>query len=80
VVAVSLGQPERAVRLHGAADALREASGTPLPPLNFRSYGRVLDALRSELGAVAFDAAWLDGRSMSSDQAIAYALEGVQPA
>jgi predicted ATPase len=74
------GQPLRAARLLGAAEALREASGTPLPPYPFRSYERVLADLKSALGPASFDVAWAEGRAMTADQAIAYALEGVQPA
>jgi non-specific serine/threonine protein kinase len=73
------GQPERAVRLLGAAEVLRESSGTPIPPYPFSAYERALAALQSALGPTSFAAAWSEGRAMNTDQALAYALQGVPP-
>jgi non-specific serine/threonine protein kinase len=78
--AAAKGQPERAARLLGAAEVIREASGTPLPPYPFNTYQRGLADLKSMLGLPSFDAAWAEGRAMNTDQALAYALEGVPPA
>ncbi|MFQ5796796.1 MAG: BTAD domain-containing putative transcriptional regulator, partial [Candidatus Bipolaricaulia bacterium] len=75
-VAGANGQPERAARLFGAAEALREAIGFPLPP-SYRAdyYDRNVAAVRTKLGEEAFAMAWAEGRAMTLEQAIAYALK-----
>ncbi|HZT42939.1 MAG TPA: tetratricopeptide repeat protein [Chthonomonadaceae bacterium] len=73
-MAVAQEQPERAVQLWGAAEALREAMGTPLPPLEREKYDKKLDAAQKALGAERFAAAWEAGRAMTQEQAAAYAL------
>ncbi|HLK60521.1 MAG TPA: tetratricopeptide repeat protein [Chthonomonadaceae bacterium] len=65
---------ERAARLWGAAEQLREEMGSPLPPKNQDEYARHLTAARRTLGEEAFSAAWAEGRAMTLEQAIAYAL------
>ena len=72
------GQPERAVALWGAAEALREAIGSPLPSNERQEYDRTLAAVREALGEEAFAAAWQQGRAMPIEQAITYALEDTQ--
>lgn len=73
-VAVAQRRPERAVRLFGAAEALRGAIGAPRPP-GFRSYcERDLAAARDSLDEAAFENTWEEGRIMSPEQAIEYAL------
>jgi predicted ATPase/DNA-binding SARP family transcriptional activator len=73
-VAAAQGQPERAARLFGAAKALREEIGVPLLPSDRTDYDRDVAAARAALGEEAFTAAWAEGRAMSLNQAIAYAL------
>ncbi len=68
-------QPQRAVRLYGASDGLRTAIGVPLPPDRRDEVDQDLAALRATLGEVAFDSAWSQGRAMSWEQAIEYALQ-----
>ena len=71
------GNPaERAVRLFGAAEALREAASTPLPPYRRAEVDRDLATARAKLDEPAFVAAWESGRSMTMERAAAYALEG----
>ncbi len=70
----TLGQWERAARLSGAAEALREAIGTPVPPVDRAEYERNLTAMRAQMDEKAFAAAWAEGRSMTLEQATAYAL------
>jgi len=65
---------ERSARLLGAALALREAAGTPLPLAERSDHERLIDVVRGALSPVAFAAVWDQGRSMSLDQAVAYAL------
>jgi tetratricopeptide (TPR) repeat protein len=73
---VAQGEPIRAVRLWGAADALREAIGTPIPPVCRADYDRSVAAGRAQLGEKAFAAAWAKGRMMTLDQV----LSGGEPA
>jgi non-specific serine/threonine protein kinase len=69
------GQPERAARLHGAASALRETIGAPLSPLDEGVHGRDLTSARETLGD-AWLPAWEEGKTMTVDQAIEYAMDG----
>jgi len=73
------GHAERAARLFGADDALRERIGCLVFPLWQAEHERWLAAARAGLGDAAFDAAWSDGRAMSLEQAIDYALEAAGP-
>lgn len=63
----------RAVRLLGAAEAMRDAVGAPLPPVERASYTRSIDAARASLGRESFNRAWSEGRGMSPEQALALA-------
>ncbi len=70
------GQPARAARLWGAVEALREAIGhlpTTLERARYDHEG-YLAAARAGLDEASFDAAWSEGRAMSPEQAIEYAL------
>ena len=70
--------PERAARLWGATDALREQIGVPLPPNNREVYERKVAAARLALGENVFSSAWSEGRAMTWEQAVEYAMkEGV---
>ncbi|MBI3659129.1 tetratricopeptide repeat protein [Candidatus Acetothermia bacterium] len=67
--------PGRAARLFGAAEALREAIGAPLPPSDRTDYDRQVAATRAKLGDETFAAAWTQGRAMTLEQAVEYALK-----
>ena len=66
--------PERAARLWGAAEALREEIGSPLAPNDREAYEREVAQARQVLGEAAFAAAWEEGRAMTMEQAVEYAL------
>ncbi|MGH3144983.1 MAG: LuxR C-terminal-related transcriptional regulator, partial [Rubrobacter sp.] len=70
------GNPVRAARLWGAAEALREQMGMSLSRFELAesSHERDLSSVRSTLSEASFDAAWTEGRAMSLEQAIEYAL------
>lgn len=75
---VAAGQelPARAARLWGVAEDLSEAYGVAVSSL-VRFYTRYEDYLtttRSQLDEGAFAAAWAEGRAMSFEQAVEYAL------
>jgi hypothetical protein len=66
---------ERAARLFGATTAMRELSGTVETAGSFRVvYERDEAEARTALGDEAFAAAWADGRAMSLEDAVAFAL------
>lgn len=67
------GRAERAVRLLGAAEALREASGDMLPAERV-DYDATVAALRATLPADLFAAAWSAGRSLDMNAAVEYAV------
>ena len=73
-VATARSDPGEAARLFGAAEALREALKTPLPPSERESYEvRVLDA-RTKLDGTEFAVAWSVGRQMNLEEAVKHAL------
>src|SRR5216683_2022066 len=60
-----------AARLWGAAEALREAIGAPIPPVYRAAYERAVAATRVSLGENTFAATWAEGRTMTPEQALA---------
>lgn len=72
--AVAQARFERATRLFGAAKQLREVIGVPLPPSELSQHTRSVEKARVALGEDAFAAAWVEGRAMTVEQAVAYAL------
>jgi non-specific serine/threonine protein kinase len=70
----ALRQPERAARLFGAAERLREATGSPAWPANASDVARGIDSVRQALDPVAFARAWGDGRRWAVEQAVSQAL------
>jgi tetratricopeptide (TPR) repeat protein len=73
-VAAAQGYPERSARLFGAADALFDTVGIVVEPVGRAEYDRNTTVARTQLGEDAFASAWEAGRTMSLEQAIAYAL------
>jgi predicted ATPase/DNA-binding SARP family transcriptional activator len=68
------GQFERAVRLLGAAEALCASLGRTLPIGLAAEYKRTVEAAHAALSEEAFAAIWEEGRSLTLEQAVAYAL------
>jgi DNA-binding NarL/FixJ family response regulator len=67
-VAAAQGEPVRAVWFMSAAQALREAIGTPLPSFSQAMHEFTITSVRMQLGEHAFDAAWAEGRTMAPEQ------------
>jgi tetratricopeptide (TPR) repeat protein len=67
-VANAREQSGLAARLFGAAEALREASGTPLPASGRTDYERTVAVVRSRLAENAFLTCWAEGRAMTPEQ------------
>lgn len=74
-VAATEGRPERAVRLAGAAAALRTVAARTIPAARVAEREARLEPARRALSAETAAAAWAEGAAMSLEQAIAYALE-----
>jgi predicted ATPase/class 3 adenylate cyclase len=66
--------PERAARLLGAAEALRELIDAPMLDNEREEYDAELALLKQELDPVTFQKAWHAGSVMEVDQAVDYAL------
>jgi non-specific serine/threonine protein kinase len=69
------GQPERAARLWGAWEAALERIGAFPQPADKPEFDRISAAVRAQLDEATFEAAWAEGRKMTLEQAVAYALE-----
>lgn len=67
------GRSDRAARLFGAAEAIREASHQPMAFDEVAEFGDFVERTRSGLPADAFAAAWTAGRSMAMADAVALA-------
>jgi hypothetical protein len=74
-LAAQKGQAERALRLVGAAIVLHESIGARLPPAEQERLESMLEAARQSLGEEAAEAALAEGKAMSFEQAIDYALQ-----
>jgi predicted ATPase/DNA-binding CsgD family transcriptional regulator len=70
-LAVVQGSPGLAARRWGAARALREQAGTPLPAMWRADYDRAVAAARAALGEQAFSACWAEGHASSVEQVLA---------
>src|SRR2546421_6298260 len=70
MVVSAQGEPGWAARLWGAAEVLHETIGEPLSPVEQASYESAITNAHRRLGERAFAAAWAEGRTMTSDQAL----------
>jgi tetratricopeptide (TPR) repeat protein len=74
-LAEATGQAERAAWLGGASVGVLESSDEQLEHASDAEYWPDIVALRTRLEAAGLAAAWADGRAMTLEQAVAYALE-----
>jgi tetratricopeptide (TPR) repeat protein len=74
-VAAATAAPRRAARLWGATDALRNEIGNVRSVDESLAYERGVKPLRAILVGEAFDQAWNEGRAMTLDDAVRYALD-----
>ena len=68
-------QPERAARLWASAAALRELIGCSMLPGEAELFDQQVAQARAATSEEAFAAAWAEGRVITMQDAIAYALE-----
>ncbi len=64
----------RSARIFGAAEKLRETLAAPVFPFQRRFNERGLAALHVQLDKASLAAAWAEGRAMTLEQAVEYAL------
>jgi predicted ATPase/DNA-binding CsgD family transcriptional regulator/transcriptional regulator with XRE-family HTH domain len=76
-VAIDAGQAERAARLLAVLGRLHDMTGMPFVSLSAADSS--VATVRARLGEAAFATAWAEGRSMSLEQAVAYALVPTEP-
>jgi tetratricopeptide (TPR) repeat protein len=69
------GEAAAGTRLLGAAEALREETGTPLAPAERRIYEQRVTEARRRLDGSTFAAEWARGRAMKLEEVIAFALD-----
>ncbi|HEX8917264.1 MAG TPA: tetratricopeptide repeat protein [Chloroflexota bacterium] len=69
-VLAGMGQPERAAELFGAADAMRQTTGTAIWPANVADYERGLQNMRSRIDEGALAARWAAGRAQRLEQVL----------
>jgi predicted ATPase/DNA-binding SARP family transcriptional activator len=72
-VAGAARQFVRAARLMGAAEALRQAIGSPLEPALTAEHQAAVAALQAALGESTLARAWAEGRALTVDQVVALA-------
>jgi len=78
MVVAARGQPLRAARLWGAAEALREMTDEWRWQSYQHAYDRALTEARAQVAAADWTMAWAAGRALTVAQAIAEALEDPQ--
>ena len=74
-VAIAEGHPERAASLIGAAEALRAKIGTSMAAYEQAEYDQQMAGLRALLNETDLSRLWAEGRAMTMEQAIQFAVE-----
>jgi non-specific serine/threonine protein kinase len=74
ILAAAQEKPERALRLVGAAQALRKSTGSPLPPVQSERIDNVVAPIMRMMGEEAAAQIIAEGRAMSVEEAVMYAL------
>jgi hypothetical protein len=69
-LAAMIGQPARSARLFSAAEKMRDAVGVKMGSNDRQEYEDHMTLLRNQMENSAFDAAWLDGQSLTIEQAV----------
>jgi predicted ATPase/class 3 adenylate cyclase len=74
-LAIADEEPKRAVKLFSAAEALREKIRSPMTDQEQVEYDKAIVHLRSMLVETDCKTLWAEGRSMTMEQAIGFALQ-----
>ena len=75
MIAVVDEEPQRAAKLFGAADAIREVTGHKPTDEEQAEEAQFISRLRAMITETEFNALWAAGKSMTMEQAIQLALE-----
>ncbi|MUL64639.1 LuxR family transcriptional regulator [Mycobacterium sp. CBMA 234] len=75
-LAVHAGEHQHAVRLLGAADAMRQRGGIVRYQIYDDDFAATVVTARDMLGEADFQVAWREGAALSADEAIAFAQRG----
>jgi hypothetical protein len=78
MIAVVEKEPQRAAKLFGAAEAIREATGHKPTDEEAAEEAQFISRLRAMLPEAEFNALWAEGKSMTMEQAIQLALMDVR--
>jgi hypothetical protein len=73
-LSLQAGEPARAARLIGAGESVSGNSGVRLQPVEQTEYDRHVALVRGHLADAAFDTLRAEGRAMTIEHAIEYAL------
>ncbi len=73
-VACRMKLPKQAAQLFGAAEIIRETYGAPIFSMDRGQHERIVAEARGMLAPKESEAAWAEGRAMTLEEAIAYAL------
>ena len=76
-LALTRGDHLKAARLLAAAEATREAAEAPMLPYERGEYEAAVATVRERLDPAAIETAWADGRRLSTDEAVALALDAL---
>jgi predicted ATPase/class 3 adenylate cyclase len=74
-IAITAEEPQRALKLFGAAEALRKRSNAPMTDSERVEYNHTIEQVRSLFEESNFKLLWAEGQSMTMEQAIEFALE-----
>ncbi len=74
-IACAQSQFQRAARLFGPAEVLRESLNSPMTSTERSEYDQNIATLRTQMDEFDFAAAWAEGRAMTMEQAIDFALK-----
>ena len=74
-LALAEEEPQAAVKLFGAAEALRDKIQAPMADYERVEYDEAIAQVRSMLSEAEFIVLWAEGRVLTMEQAIAFALE-----
>jgi predicted ATPase/class 3 adenylate cyclase len=77
-MASATGHYEQTARLFGAAEALRETLGFRFSTAERTDHDQCAVSTRTAIGDAAFAAAWAEGRAMTLEQAIEYAIAEIE--
>ncbi len=78
-VVATQGELAWAACLWGTAEALREAIGAPLQPIERADYEQAVAAVRGHLGAETFASAWAEGCAMTVKQVLTVGERAIHP-